>query len=194
MKIKFIAMLFFCATFFNANAQQGTAAGGAFLGLANLTGDHFTDGFNIGLSYGIEGKYYLMDNLAVGLEISRNGLAFADSSALVGANAFGSPAIVAKGEYFFGSGNVRPYVGVGIGGNRISTPEFEVNGVPVLAYNKFNLHVTPRAGVMFGGFGMEFAYHLAGKTPEVPERAFLSDQKFNFYDIKLKYIYTPGLN
>ena len=90
-----------------------------------------------------------------------------------------------------------PYAGLGLGLSVIETPEFsgvdefgnEVVLIP--SEKKGNFALSPRAGIAIGGFKAEFAYHIAGKTPDSDIiNEVVSGQKFNFYTIALKYRYT----
>jgi hypothetical protein len=168
---------------------------GAGLGASRLTGDLGSEG-SFGLNYYLEGKYFLNEKLAVGLEYNDAAVGYASETATFGVSFYGNNSFFAKGEYFLTTGKVRPYGGLALGLARLSTPEItftDSNGQSstIESETKSNLAVSPRLGLMLGKFGLEFSYNLAGKTPKSTVlNVGTSDKAFNFYSINLKYTYT----
>jgi hypothetical protein len=172
---------------------QKNFAGGVGLGGSKLTGD-LGKGGSFGLDYYLEGKYFVKDQLAVGLEYNSAAVGYASPGSLLGISFYGNTSVFAKGEYFFTTGKVRPYAGLGLGVAKLSTPEltFTSGGktTTIPEESKINVGISPRIGLMLGNFGVEFNYTLSGKTPKSTViNVVTSDKAFNFYAITLKYIY-----
>lgn len=187
-----VALVFLCSF---GNVQAQTASGGAGLGFAKLTGELGENG-SFGFNYFLEGNYYVMDQLAVGIELNFSILGYGNEESFIGISAYGASEYLVKGTYFFTDGTVRPYGGLGLGLAKISTPEFTVTdgtgtSQTLEGDSKINFAISPRVGVMFGGFGLDFTYNLAGKTPTSENfNVATNDQAFNYYAITGKYIYT----
>ena len=91
-------------------------------------------------------------------------------------------------QYFIGNGNVKPFVGIGLGVARVSTPEITIGSETIESDRKMNFGISPRAGVKFGNFGVAFSYNIAGKTPIADQvNVAFSDKKFTFWTIGLTY-------
>lgn len=195
-KILFTAL--FCLSLGAVNhIQAQKIALGAGIGMAKLTGE-LGEGGSFGLNYFLEGKYFLTDQFNVGLEVNSSGIAFGNEGSVLGVAAYGSREFLAKAEYFFLDSKVTPYAGLGLGLSRISTPEqtYTINSetTTIPSESKVNLGISPRVGLMLGGFGIEFTYNLAGKTP-ISEfsNVTASDKTFNYYTVVLKYAFSFDL-
>jgi Outer membrane protein beta-barrel domain len=193
MKNKIFKLLV-CAIFLScpAFAQHKIGFGGG-LGFSRLTGD-LGDNGGFGFMYGLEGKYFLTDKLAVGALYNDNILAYSEESNLLGIGSYGNTQVLALAEYFFLTKNFRPYVGVGLGYSQINTPEITITSggqtSTIASEKKGNFGVAPRLGFMLKNFGLEFAYNLSGRTPKSElQNAASGDKKFSFTTFKLKYVY-----
>lgn len=196
MKRKFLSLII-CLAFFAAPllAQDkiiDKIAVGAGLGFCRLTGDLGEQG-GLGLTYGLEGKYFLTEKFAAGLLFNRNGLIYKADDNFLSIGNYGNLQVMALAEYFLSTKKVRPYAGLGVGFSRISTPEITIQSgsqtTTIESEQKGNLGFAPRVGLMLGGFGIEFDYNLSGRTPKsVNQNVSASDKPFNFYAIRLKYV------
>lgn len=194
MKKHFFLIALSLALLTNLNAQDHQLAIGAGLGASFLTGDLGENG-SFGINYSLEGKYFLTDQLPVGLEYTSHAIGYGDDSSLFGVSAYGATIVLAKAEYIPFSSKVTPYAGFGIGIARIETPEITFtnsDGTPstIPSEGKTNLALSPKAGLALGNFKIEFAYNIAGKTPETEYiNVEESDQPFNPWNLSFKYIY-----
>lgn len=191
--ILFLTFLF-VAAFSATSTAQNEFAGGAGLGGTKLTGD-LGKGGSFGFNYYLEGKYFVTEHLAAGLEYNSAAVGYVDENSSTGMSYYGNKSFFAKGEYFLTTGKVRPYVGAAIGLSHLRTPEFiytsggKKHVIP--SETKMNVGISPRLGLMLGRFGMEFNYTFSGKTPNTTVLNVSSSNKaFNFYAITFKYIYS----
>ena len=184
----------FAFLLFIANSISAQKIGlGAGFGFSRLTGE-LGDNGGFGLMYGLEGSYFLTDKLAVGAEWNRSAIVYKDESDLVDFGAYGNTQLLLKGDYFLLTKKFRPYAGLGLGFSQIVTPEITIGSgstsTTIESEKKGNFGIVPRAGFMIGGFGFEFDYSLNGRTPKSEnQNVVAADKPFNFYTIKLKYIY-----
>ena len=166
---------------------------GAGFGYSRLTGELSKDG-SFGLMYSLEGSYFLTGKLAVGAEWNRSSVIYKDEESYFDLGAFDNTQLLLKGDYFLLTNKFRPYAGIGIGLSQIVTPAISFltssGRVTLASEKKRNTGIVPRAGFMVGGFGFEFNYSLNGRTATSENRNFsAADKPFNFYTIKLKYVY-----
>ena len=166
---------------------------GAGLGFARLTGVLGEQG-GFGLVYGLEGKYYLNSKIAVGAEYNSAVLVYKEESNFVDVGAYGNTQYLLKGEYYLLTKKFRPYAGLGLGFSQIATPEITISSgtstTTIPSEKKGNFGIVPRLGFMIGGFGFEFDYNLNGRTPKsVDQNVSSADKPFNYYTVKLKYVY-----
>jgi len=172
----------------NLNAQRAASVGVGG-GMSSLTGDLGEQG-SIGINYLVHGDYFITDNFTVGLEYNGSAIALKSEEAFVGISGYGADLVMATTQYFFGDGNVKPFVGIGLGAARISTPELTIGTETIESDRKMNFGVSPRAGVKFGNWGLAFSYNIAGKTPVADQiNVAFSDKKFTFWTIGLTYDY-----
>lgn len=171
---------------FNLSAQH-TIQGGVGGGISSLTGDLGEQG-SFGLNYLLHGDYFLTDNFTVGLEYNGSAIALKSEESFIGISGFGADLVLATANYYIGDGNVKPFVGIGLGGSRISTPEITIGTETIESDRQMNFAVSPRAGVKFGNFGLGFSYNIAGKTPIADQiNIAFSDKKFTFWTLGLSY-------
>ena len=184
----FLSLVFAFLLTFNLSAQH-TAQVGVGGGMSSLTGDLGDQG-SFGLNYLLHGDYFLTDNLTVGLEYNGSAIALKSEDSFVGISGYGADLVLATANYFIGDGNVKPFVGIGIGGARVSTPEITIGTETIESDRSMNLGVSPRAGVKFGNFGIAFSYNIAGKTPVADQiNIAFSDKKFTFWTLGMTYSY-----
>ncbi len=105
MKKLLLAFALFGSTF--ALQAQITAGAGLLVGMP--MGD-YADGVNTGVGFSLEGNYFVMDNLSVGLEVSFLSMKIDGTD-----GKFKFTPITVKGEYFFSEDDFRPFAGLGIG-------------------------------------------------------------------------------
>jgi hypothetical protein len=194
MNSKLFSILVVMTLFSVAVNAQNKYGVGASVGFSRLTGDLGKNG-GFGFMYGLEGKYFLTEKLAVGLQFNSNGLIYKDSINLLGVGTYGNRQVLAFGQYFFTTGKVRPYGALALGYSGIKTPEISTidsNGGQTLVIpseKKANLGIVPSVGLMIKNFGIEFAYNLSGKTPKTEYQNVTSANKpFTFYTFRLKYV------
>jgi outer membrane protein W len=192
MKSKLFSILVVMTLFSVAVNAQNKYGVGASVGFSRLTGDLGKNG-GFGFMYGLEGKYYLTEKLAVGLQYNSNALIYKDSSNLLGVGTYGNRQILAFGQYYFTTGKVRPYAGLALGYSGIKTPEITITSgtqtSKIASEKKANLGIVPSVGLMIKNFGIEFAYNLSGKTPKSELQNVSSANKpFTFYTFRLKYV------
>jgi outer membrane protein X len=125
-----------------------------------------------GFGVAVEPKYNVTDNLAAGLRFE--GSAFvtqkvqvgpagsSQASVSQGARAVGG--ISAKGDWYFTTGSVRPFVGLGLGWYKIGEGSQSVNTGPgsaavVQSAGAYSgLGVAPQLGINLGGFRLAATY------------------------------------
>ena len=184
----FLTLVFALFLTLNLNAQR-TVSVGVGGGVSSLTGDLGDQG-SIGLNYLLHGDYFLTDNFTVGLEYNGSAIALKSEEAFVGISGYGADLVMGTAQYFIGNGNVKPFVGIGLGVARVSTPEITIGSETIESDRKMNFGISPRAGVKFGNFGVAFSYNIAGKTPIADQvNVAFSDKKFTFWTIGLTYDY-----
>jgi hypothetical protein len=120
-------------------------------------------------AYGIgaiaEPSLQIFDQLRVGLRIDGEALVGVDlaNSQNVTASLRVLAAILAKVEYDFLSGDVRPFVGFGLGSDTVVILSGGTGGAGALAGTGFG--VMPQLGVTFGGFRVAAQYHAVLTGP-----------------------------
>ena len=176
----FLTLIFAFLMTFNLSAQR-TAQVGVGGGISSLTGDLGDQG-SFGFNYLLHADYFLTDNLTVGLEYNGSVIALESEESFLGISGFSADLVLATANYYIGDGNVKPFVGVGLGVSRVSTPEIEIGTEVIESDRQMNFAVSPRAGVKFGNLGVAFSYNIAGKTPIADQiNIAFSDQKFTFW-------------
>lgn len=163
-KILFISMLTLGCT--SANAQEN------YFKFDNSIGAAMTFGklSAFGVSVGAEPKFFFNPNISVGLRFEANvlfGAKINTSESAVKAGLSGRYAALLKGEYYFGEGNTKPFVGL-MGGYYVQATlgaGVDGQGNPVTyAYGGRSFGGAPEVGVTFGNFRLSAMYHLvAGK-------------------------------
>ena len=184
----FLTLIFAFFLTLNLNAQR-TASVGVGGGVSSLTGDLGDQG-SFGVNYLVHGDYFLTDNFTVGLEYNGSAIALKSEESFVGISGYGADLVMATSHYFIGDGKVKPFVGIGLGVARVSTPEITIGTETIESDRKMNFGISPRAGVKFGNWGLAFSYNIAGKTPVADQiNVAFSDKKFTFWTVGLTYDY-----
>ena len=184
----FLTLVFALFMTLNVNAQT-TVSGGVGGGISSLTGDLGDQG-SFGINYLLHGDYFLSDNFTVGLEYNGSAIALKSEESFVGISGYGADLVLATSHYYFGDGKVKPFVGIGLGAARVSTPEITIGTETIESDRKMNFGISPRAGVKFGNLGLAFSYNIAGKTPVADQiNVAFSDKKFTFWTVGLTYDY-----
>jgi len=112
-KLSVILFVLLCFFYINANSQ---IVGGATIGLQAPSGD-FADGVKMGFGINLTGKYFLKENMAVGLNLGYNRFGAEDygwDEYDIKATASMVP-ITGLFEYYFTGKSVKPYLGADLG-------------------------------------------------------------------------------
>ncbi|NLL28183.1 MAG: outer membrane beta-barrel protein [Bacteroidales bacterium] len=94
---------------FLANPAYSQLQLGAQLGPQIPIGD-LGDAFNTSFGLNVSGKYFIQDNMAVGLNLGKHWFGTGSSNA-----SFSSMPVTGLFEYYFGSSDFKPYVGMDLG-------------------------------------------------------------------------------
>ena len=144
----------------NGVASAQAESYGAFkvdvmLGYANPASSSGT--VNGGLTFSIEPKYNLTDNIAVGLQLGSTILTSSNSA--IGIAALGNYSLT--GEYYFTGNKVRPFAGVGAGLYKFGDIEITSGGqTQTIPGGGSVFGFAPRAGVQIGHFRIAAEYNL----------------------------------
>jgi len=118
-----------------------------------------------GLAVSSEPKFFFNDNIAVGLHIEGDvlfGGKIAGASEDVSVGMSTRVAYLAKGEYYFGNGNTKPFVGLMTGYYTQANIGTSAGGsgasVSMSAVRSWGF--TPQVGVAFGNFRLSGMYHF----------------------------------
>lgn len=118
-----------------------------------------------GISVASEPKFFFNPNISVGLRLEGDvlfGAKIATSAEDVSAGMSARAAFLLKGEYYFGDGNTKPFVGL-MGGYYTQANVGGGTG-GAYAYGGRSFGGAPEVGVTFGNFRLSALYHLvAGK-------------------------------
>lgn len=111
-----------------------------------------------GILFDIEPAYRISDEIAVGLRYESAIMAKSvkDSEASASANA----SYTLNGQYYFGSSNFRPYVGVGAG--LFSIASVSLVGIESSSESKIGFY--PRIGFDLGHFNVNLDYNIVGAS------------------------------
>ncbi len=195
-----VAMLAFFFTSSQAQFDIEKLFGGANIAFAKPVGD-FSEVAKGGLSYNILGGYQLTEKLGVGLEygealtvgVEKDSAGVDITSGIFGAQIFGLRSILAKGWYRFATGNVRPYVGAGIGGAQVAEPDIEDgNGnVIVAGAKRWGLGASIELGINIKGFNLSYSFNVNGKGPkDAVFNSDIADLSVNYHRFAAGYIYN----
>ncbi|MEO0897589.1 MAG: hypothetical protein AAFY71_14385 [Bacteroidota bacterium] len=178
-----------------AQLDQGMLALKGQFGYANLQGELGENG-SAGLAGSADVRYFIMDKLAVGGEISHAIIGFGDDNSFIGISAYGATGYNAKGEFYFLNKGFSPYVGLAAGVARVTTPEFTSDaGVLVPEEGKTNFGFSPRIGLKMGNVQLEAAYNVMGRTPTSEfQNVSSSNKPFNYLSITIGYSRAFELN
>jgi hypothetical protein len=123
-------------------------------------------GAKAGVLLYLEPAYRLQDQLLVGIRIEAaavvRGYDASVETGSVSASLSGSQALF--GQYYFSNETFRPFVGFGLGLNKISTAAATLNGEAFAAINESKLGFFPRVGFDAGHFTLSVDYNLIGAS------------------------------
>ena len=189
---KMITLATFALLFYVGNAQNSALAFKPFRVDVNI-GDAIPsgNGSSQGLSFGIEPKYAITNEMQLGLRLEAAVIArgFVEkTSATVSASANGSYTLT--GDYYFSINKFRPFAGGGLGICRLASVTFAVPdmnqpdaSVGILSETKFESLL--RAGFEYGHGRFALEYNF------IPKSTFNSDQntpitvRNSYFGIKL---------
>ena len=136
------------------------------LGFATTMGNLRTYGVNVST----EPKLFINENIAVGLRLESNvlfgGKLSTSEPTDINVGVGVRTAVLLKGEYHFGQGNTKPYVGLLGGYYRNASVSLGSGGIGAIVFTGWG--GAPEVGVEFGGkFSMSAMYHFIGGKDEV---------------------------
>jgi hypothetical protein len=187
-------MLALMMSAYAVKAQTGAIVVSGGLGGSKLSGELGKNG-SFGINYLLEGKYFLKENLSVGLIYDASIIGYKNEGSTLGVSAYTPVLWQAKADYYWGSKKIKPYVSLGLGLAKVATPEItfldaqgNVNGT-IPSEKKWNVAFSPRLGVLLGkNWSVEFAFNVAGKTPTTIYQNITSGNKpFNYSTLAFKY-------
>jgi outer membrane protein W len=140
----------------NAQAENyGAFKVDVMLGYANPSSS--TDAVKGGLTFSIEPKYNLTDNIAVGLQLGSTILTSSNSA--IGISALGNYSLT--GEYYLTDNKVRPFAGLGAGLYTFGDIEITSGGQTTkIPGGDSQFGFAPRAGLQIGHFRIAAEYNL----------------------------------
>jgi outer membrane protein W len=110
-----------------------------------------------GITFSLEPKYNLTDNIAVGLQLGSTILTSSNSA--VGIAALGNYSLT--GEYYFTENRVRPFAGIGAGLYKFGDIEITSGGqTQTISGGGSVFGFAPRAGLQIGHFRIAAEYNL----------------------------------
>ena len=189
---KLLSVLAFVSIFCSSNAQENDRVFKPFRVDVNI-GDAIPSGSGSsqGVSFGIEPKYALNDQMQIGLRMEAALMVrgVLDANAASG-NVTGNGSYTATGDYYFTTNKFRPYAGIGLGICKTASVAFEVKDpnqgdfqMAIGSETKFESLI--RAGFEYGHGRFALEYNI------IPKSTFNSDQntsitvKNSYFGIKL---------
>ena len=116
-----------------------------------------SDAIKGGITFSIEPKYNVTDNIAIGVQLGSTLLASSNSS--IGLAALANYSLV--GEYYFSDNKVRPFAGLGTGIYAPGDIELTINGkTSTIPGGKSMFGFAPRVGLQIGHFRLAAEYNL----------------------------------
>lgn len=152
-KLLLFSFIYFCAP---ANAQmciKGDATIGSAMTFGNLK--------SYGISAGYEPKFFFNDNISVGLRLEGDvlfGGKILGESDDIKVQMSSRAAYLVKGEYYFGGGDTKPYIGLMAGYYTQANIGAGGNGSASIGASQ-NLGFAPELGISFGSFRISGMYH-----------------------------------
>lgn len=136
------------------------------LGFATTFGSLRSYGVNVST----EPKLFINENIAVGLRLESNvlfgGKLSTSEPTNVNVGLGVRTGLLLKGEYHFGQGNTKPYVGLMGGYYRNASVSIGSGGIGAIVFTGWG--GAPEVGVEFGGkFSMSAMYHFIGGKDDV---------------------------
>ena len=164
MKKLLLIALLGCSTFGFSQDMFFRVDGG--LGYSTTFGNYRSHGINVST----EPKLWINENIAVGLRLESNvmfgGKIKTSEPTDVNVGIGVRTGFLAKGEYHFGAGNTKPYVGLMGGYYRNASVSIGTGGIGAIVFQGWG--GAPEVGVEFGGkFRMSAMYHFIGGKDDV---------------------------
>lgn len=175
MKKFILISLLSVMTFGAVNAQEFTKFKFETGLLYGLPSD---DAYEAGIGFYMHPSYYLNDQINVGLKAEWAIIGGADEAGgSVSVSAIGSYLLTSN--YYFSTGKVRPYAGLGLGIYSMGSVEADATeaaeGSEVLADYGSKFGVAPTVGLDMGHFTINLAYNaIMGIESELPGKNYLS--------------------
>lgn len=178
--------------------------GGLAVGLP--MGD-FADAVNTGFGLNLEGDYFVMPELSVGVSTGYQSFKYKSDGG--GSGSFNIVPFTLKGNYYFMQDAIKPYVGLGLGlffdnsKYEISWPSYFLNPVTnqpdtVMLTTKYtdkttDFAISPMAGVLFNisdalSLNINARYNMFSVKGSDDKK-----QNFNFIGFNVGVVYTLGL-
>lgn len=150
-----------------------------------------------GISVATEPKFFFNENISCGLRFEGDvlfGGKIDGAGEEVSVGLSSRAAILAKGEYYFGSSNVKPFAGLNAGYYVQANVSGGTSGGSAAAVRSFG--GAPELGIAFGTFRLSAMYHLVagkdlvnvtvGDAVEVPRNYFVVQLSFRAWGINDK--------
>ncbi len=148
-----------------------------------------------GVIFTFEPAYRLQDNLSIGLRMEGAAITRGYSQSLANGSSIDVAAIgsyTVNGQYYFGSGDFRPFAGLGLGLYSLAAVSGSVSGNSgsvdaTAAESKFGFY--PRVGFDFHHFSMSADYNVVPPTKDVLG---VGEFKNNYLGIRLGFFFGGG--
>lgn len=150
-----------------------------------------------GVIFTLEPSYRLQDNLSLGLRYEAAAITRGYSQSVTGANfdVAGIGSFTLNGQYYFGSGDFRPFAGLGLGLYSLAAVGGSTSGTSgsfnaTAAESKFGFY--PRIGFDFHHFSMSADYNIVPPTKDILGGT--GEFKNSYFGIRLGFFIGGGKN
>jgi outer membrane protein W len=152
------------------------------------------EGAKAGVLLYLEPAYRVQDQILVGLRLEGaavvRGYAESVETGSVSASFSGSQALF--GQYYFSNSTFRPFVGVGLGLNKVSTAAASFNGEAFAAVNESKFGFFPRVGADIGHFTISIDVNLIGASKLTGTSGTELTTKNNYIGIRMGGFFGGG--
>lgn len=193
MKRILTVILFVAAVAYTAQAQEfkkfkvGVGAGYAITSGTGAKG---------GALFYLEPAYRIQDELLVGLRFEGAGMVrgYAEDveTASISASFSGSQGIF--GQYYFGNETFRPFVGLGLGLNKVTTAAANFGAETFVGVKESKFGFFPRVGFDAGHFTLSIDYNLIGASTLKGSQGGELKTKNNYIGIRFGGFFGGGRN
>jgi hypothetical protein len=163
---------------------------GLGLGYAAASGN----GSSGGVIFTLEPSYRIQDNLSIGLRMEAAAITRGLSGDATGVsiNVAGIGSYTLNGQYYFGTGDFRPFAGVGLGLYSLAAVDGTISGQSgtvqgTAAESKFGFY--PRIGFDFHHFSMSADYNIVPSSPAIGGG---DEFKNSYFGIRLGFFIGGG--